>query len=58
MSWPQWVMLAIIALTVVSQWVNVVRDRKLTSGGATVIGLAWTAYYGLFSLLLHAGGFW
>ena len=58
MSWPQWVMIAVLLVGIAGKWVDLIRNRKLSSAGATFVGFAWAAYFCAFAGLLHAGGFW
>lgn len=58
MNWPQWTMIVLWLFAFGFKFLQLVKDKTVSSEKATFELLAWVAYFAFYSGLLHAGGFW
>lgn len=57
-GWPQWVMLALYAISALGYCIKAIRNRNISSGVATIAVLMILAWHAVCAFVLHAGGFW
>ena len=58
MTWPQWLVMALLIFGALIQVTLVARDKDKSAGTVAFVFLWEIVYRVTFAFILHAGGFW